>query len=305
MFKKLLSIGGAACLCAAFLFAGGCGKAGNAPESGHASVAEQIEKAWLDYRLNEWNSAEAEFTEALARTEPGSDDWAMCLYGLATTWNLRRPGEDPEKAAKMYRELLEKAPDSPMAPWTALALARQLHLVPVGQEPDYKAVNAAYQDIVDRYPGHLAAKEAFVYLQSILLAKLEPEAAKTAAANLEEYVGRETKEFVGPSYSLLSVAYTLLDEQAKRLDAEENAFEKTEVDPSDPSVEFAWAYWNLACISEFELGDFERARRYYKELIRLYPTDIRVYGCKQALRRMDELETKIRAELAAEKEADQ
>ena len=88
----------------------------------------------------------------------------MATYGLATTWDLRRPGEDPTLATELYQEILAAAPDGPMIPWTELALARQQHLVPVGQEPDYAAVNAAYRHIMEKFPGHLAAKEAFLYL---------------------------------------------------------------------------------------------------------------------------------------------
>ena len=92
------------------------------------------------------------------------------------------------------------------------------------------------------------------------------------------------------------MAYTTLGDQEKRLEAEINSFETTEVDPSDPFIEFAWAYWNLATIAEFEVGDFDLARHYYNLLLEKYPTDIRVYGCKQALRRMAALEASIRAE---------
>ena len=70
---------------------------------------------------------------------------------------------------------------------TELALARQMHLVPVGQEPDYAAVNAAYRHLMGKFPGHLAAKEAFLYLQSIQLALLEPQSTRAAADQLLEW----------------------------------------------------------------------------------------------------------------------
>ena len=177
----------------------------------------------------------------------------MATYGLGTTWDLRRPGEDPRKATALYQEILETAPQSPIIPWTELALARQKHLVPVGQEPDYDAVNKAYQHIIDQFPGHLAAKEAFLYLQSIQLAKLEPVSTQAAVEKLLDFVAHEKKEFLSPAWSLLAVAYTTLGDQEKRLEAEINSFETTEVDPSDPFIEFAWAYWNLATIAELSV----------------------------------------------------
>ena len=259
-------------------------------------AATLIGEGWTSYRLSEFHDAQLAFEAARSAAEKGSDDWAMATYGLATVWDLRRPGEDPKKATALYQEILAAAPGSPMIPWTELALARQLHLVPVGQEPDYAAVNRAYQRILDEFPGHLAAKEAFLYLQSIQLAKLEPRSTRAALAQLADFVAREKKEFLSPAWSLTAVGNQTLGDQEKRLAAEQNAFETTEVDPSDPFIGFAWAYWNLATIAEFEVGDFELARTYYRLLIEKYPKDKRIHGCKQALKRMDALEAKIRAE---------
>ena len=163
----------AAGLLLAGLLAGGlsaCAK--KADRAGDAAAL--IGDGWTAYRLSEFQNAALAFEAARAGAEPGSDEWAMATYGLATTWDLRRPGENPKLATELYREILAAAPEGPMAPWTELALARQLHLVPVGQEPDYNAVNKAYRHIMEKFPGHLAAKEAFLYLQSIQLAKLEP-----------------------------------------------------------------------------------------------------------------------------------
>lgn len=255
-----------------------------------------IGAGWTAYRLSEFQNAALVFEAARAAAEPGSDDWAMATYGLATTWNLRRPGEDPDKAAGLYREILEAAPDSPMIPWTELALARQQHLVPVGQEPDYDAVRKAYTHIMEKFPGHLAAKEAFLYLESIELAKLDPKSSRASEKRLLDFIANGRPEFLSPAWSLLTVAYVTLNEQEKRLDAELKSLELTEIDPSDPFIEFGGRYWNIATIAEFEVGDFALARQYYQMLIDKYPTDIHVHGCKQALKRMDALEAKIRAE---------
>ncbi len=265
-----------------------------AAQAGNA--ASLIGEGWTAYRLSEFSNAALAFEAARAAADKGSDEWSMATYGLATTWDLRRPSENPELATELYKEILAGAPNGPMGPWTELALARQQHLVPVGEEPDYDAVNAAYQHIMEKFPGHLAAKEAFLYLQSIQLAKLDPQSTRKAVKKLAEFASREQKEFVSPAWSLLAVAYNTLNEQEQRLHAEKTSFDTTEVDPSDPYIEFAWAYWNLATIAEFEVGDFALARTYYTLLLEKYPTDIRVYGCKQALERMDALEAKIRAE---------
>lgn len=296
VFKQRLLAG-----LAGLLIGGWCGACAPEPVAETTGdVKEIVNRAWVAYRLNEFHDAILRFEEARAASEPGSDDWAMATYGLGITWDLQRPGEDPKKATAYFTEALEKAPKSPIAPWVELALVRQKHLVPVGQEPDYDEVKAGFTHIMETYPGHLAAKEAFLYLEGIRLAELDPESSRVAESNLLAFVEHENKEFVSPVWSLLTVAYVTMDEQIKRLKAEENSFATVEKDPLDPSVEYAWAYWNLATIAEFEVGDFELARKYYRELLAQYPNDIRVYGCKQALERMDALEAKVRAELQAE-----
>ena len=290
----------AACVAAACAVAG-CSRGGESLEA--RPVADLVQEGWTAYRLNEFHDAIRTFEAARAEAEVGSQDWAMATYGLGITWDLQRPGEDPAKATALFNEVLEKAPDAEVVPWVKLALVRQKHLVPVGQEPDYPAVIAGFEEIMREYPGHLAAKEAFLYVEGIRLSDLTAESSRVAESNLLAFVEHEDKEFVSPAWSLLTVAYVNLDEQEERLHAEEESFKHVETDPNDPSVEYAWAYWNLATIAEFDVGDFEKARYYYNELLKEYPNDLRVHGCKAALKRMDALEAKLRAEIAAEKEA--
>lgn len=267
------------------------------------SATELVQEGWTKYRLNEFHDAIRAFEAAREAAEVGSSDWAMATYGLGITWDLQRPGEDPVKATQLFNEVLAKAPDADVVPWTKLALVRQKHLVPVGQEPDYPTVIAGFEEIMRDYPGHLAAKEAFLYVEGIRLSDLTPASSRVAESNLLEFIAHEQKEFVSPAWSLLTVAYVNLNEQEKRLAAEEESFKHTETDPNDPSVEYAWAFWNLATIAEFDVGDFAKARRYYQALIDTYPNDLRVHGCKVALARMDAMEAKLRAELAEESAA--
>jgi tetratricopeptide (TPR) repeat protein len=259
--------------------------------------AQLIAAAWTDYTLAEFDRATTKFEAALTRCETGSDLQLQALYGLATTWNLRRPGEDTAKATKLYRHIVDSAPAHDLAAWSALALARMKHLVPIGDDPDYRDVRKAYREVMDRYPGHLAAKEAFIYFNATLVSSLDMNEAQEALGQLKEFVKDPATEFLGTAYSLMAVAYTTLGDQDQRLAMEIRSLENTEVDPTNPFTEFSWQYWNIATIAEFEVGDFETARTYYQKLIAEYPNDIRKYGAKQALERMNALEEKIRKEL--------
>ena len=261
-----------------------------------AAVAQALAAGWQNYRLNEFDRAITFFGEALAAAPAGSDARLQALYGLGTAWNLRRPGEDRKKAEGYYQQIMDADPRGDVGAWTALALARMKHLVPVGEEPDLAAVRLAYREVMKRYPGHLAAKEAFIYSMATYIATLQEPQTRYAIANLQRFVRQPgAREFVQPAWSLMSVGFTTLKEPEQRLFAEIMALKTTEVDPSNPFNEFAWAYWNIATLAEFEVGNFSVARDYYRRLLRDYPTDIHVFGAKQALKRMDALEAKLRA----------
>lgn len=254
-----------------------------------------LSSGWQNFRLAEYDFALRDFDAAFALSASGSAERLQAQFGLANVWNLRRPGEDVAKARALYRQIIDEAPGHDLAAWSELALARLLHVVPVGQDPDYDKVRAAYRAIIEKYPSHLAGKEATIYLNATLVATLDPALTRQAVSNLTAFIASGTKEFVQPAWSLLAVSYNTLGMQQERLNAEIKGFENVEIDPANPFNEFAWAYWNIATIAEFEVGDFDLARQYYQRLIGEYPADIRVYPSKQALARMDRVEADLRA----------
>ena len=259
--------------------------------------AAAIESGWNEYRLGEFDRAVMRFDEAAAATDPASEEHLQALYGLAATWSLRLPAQDQDraKAEELYRKILETNPKSAVAPWADLALARLKHLVPVGEDADYGIVRPAYQHIIDTYPGHLVAREAFIYLMGTKVATLQSNELREAITQLRAFVSQTNdRSFFMPAYSLMAVSHHQLGEQQERLDVEVASLSATEIDPENPYNEFAWQYWNIATIAEFELGDFATARTYYRRLLDEYPRDRRVYGAKQALKRMDEVEARFR-----------
>ncbi len=256
-----------------------------------------LEVGWQEYRLGEFDRAVERFDGALTAAGPAGDVRLQAMYGLAATWNLRLPAQDQDKAraAELYQAILDEAPESPLAPWADLALARMKHLVPVGEDADYSVIQPAYERIIKKYPGHLVAREAFIYLMGTKVATLETNDLKEAIARLGQFVSETNdRSFFQPAYSLMAVSYNALGMQKERLEVEIASLDVTEVDPTNPYNEFSWQYWNIATIAEFELGDFETARAYYKKLLAEYPRDRRVYGAKQALLRMEKVEQRVR-----------
>jgi tetratricopeptide (TPR) repeat protein len=270
----------------------GCAR-GPGAQGPEALVAE----GWERFGLGEFAPAANAF-EAAARSAPaGSEARLRARYGLAVTWHLRRPGQDYAKAGALYRGLAAEAPQHELAAWCLLGLARMAYAVQADQTPDYAAVAALYRDVIARYPEHPAAREAFLLWQAMRLeTAAEPEIRDVLAA-LEGFQAAYTAPpYQSAAWSLRGYAHGLLREAAAAIRAGEAAIRAEEDDPSGATVDQSYAHWQIACMAEFEVGDFELARAYYRKYIQEYPTDQRVFLAKQELRRMDELEAGFRAE---------
>lgn len=272
-------------------FLSGCGSDRQA-----ASGDAVVRAAWEDYRLGEFSGAVRAFERVVAENAPGAPLRLQGLYGLATTWNLRRPGEDTGQAARLYEQLVSEGPRDELSAWSLLALARMKHLVPVGQEPDYEAVRAAYQRVLDGFPTHPAAEEAFLRREATFLLSPDPRSLGQVEADLLTWLAQHPASgLASAAYNLLGSVYRRLEQPEKELAARVQALDRAEVDPENPRRENSGSYWYLASLAEFGAGDFATARLYYRRLIDEYPQDIRIFPAREALKRMDRLE----AELAA------
>lgn len=255
---------------------------------------ELLGQGWNYYLLGAYSTAIRDFEAALAQSEPDSEEAIQALYGLGLVWQLRRPDEDNERATSYYQRLLDIAPHHDLAAWSLLALARMEHLVPVGRDPDYEKVRAAYLRVWNEFPDHMAGHEALIYYYSTFAATLDPNDAHFTIDALDTFIAQHPDSaFITAAWSLKAVCYQTLDMPEEKLHAEIMAFNTAEFDPENPFTDNAWRYWTLATVAEFDAGDFDTARKYYRLLIKEYPTDIRIYASEQALERMDRTEAKL------------
>ena len=281
----------------ALVLAAGC----RVQESSTAPSA-LVREGWSAFRLGDYKLALARFEAAERRAGPDRESRLQALYGQAVAWDLRQPvpSQRDDLAATLYRQVLAEEPQSDQAAWSSLALARMTHLVPVGEEPDFQQVQAAYQRVIDAYPRHLAGQEALIYQQSTLVQSLDPILTTQAVARLRAFLTEQPEgKFASAAYNLLAQAYETLGRYDDQLDARLKELETLEVDPASPAAsDFSWRYWQLATTAEFLAGRLDVARIYYQRLIDEYPLDFRKFGSRQALQRMDELERKLRGEAA-------
>jgi|APTNR8051073442_1049403.scaffolds.fasta_scaffold00086_19 tetratricopeptide (TPR) repeat protein len=276
--------------------------AGCRPPDSPATPADLLNQGWSAYRLGEYKRALTTFDRLLAQSDLTPDLRVQALYGKAVTHDLRQPvpSQRDDLARERYEEILRDAPAHDLAAWSSLALARMTHLVPVGAEPDFQQVQAAYQKVIDAYPRHLAGQEALIYQQSTLVQSLDPALTTQAVARLQAFLAEQADgKFASAAYNLLAQAYETLDRPDDQLEARLKELETLEVDPASPAAsDFSWRYWQLATTAEFLAGRLDIARMYYQKLIDEYPLDFRKFGSRQALQRMDELECTLRNEAA-------
>ncbi|HEY7091521.1 MAG TPA: tetratricopeptide repeat protein [Tepidisphaeraceae bacterium] len=249
-----------------------------------------IQTGWDQYRAGEFRIAIEAF-EAAAGASEGTAAHQQALYALATTWSLRRPGEDLPRAAQLFEQVIAESPQSDLAAWSMLALARMKHLAAPGQPIDRDVVSTAYQRVIDHFPNHVAAEEAFVYQQSIAVATLEPADARRALEKLQAFLrDHPGTSFASATWGLIAECHRTLIEPGQDLAARIKALETRQIDPLNPLADVSGTYWNIAVCAEYDVGDLATARKFYERFLKEYPNDQRSYGAQVAIARIDRME---------------
>jgi tetratricopeptide (TPR) repeat protein len=291
-----------ACLAAVMLVmaVGGC------QEKTEKTPADLVADGWRFFREGDYLHSDMAFQQANLLASGDAALRQQALYGLAMVWNLRRPDFDRDRAAKYLQEAFDLSPKTDTAAWIMLAQARMIHTVLPGDDPalddikkshpDYAPIREAYQKVIATFPDHPAGFEAFVYLETTYVATLDPAESRQAIAALSAFMAKYPKTgFECTLYMLLGQAHFTLGEYPEHLQATLRSLETRPIDPTNPIVDYAQPYYELACVAEFEVGDFATARKYYQKLIDEYPVDQRGAACRTALKRMDAVEAMARA----------
>jgi tetratricopeptide (TPR) repeat protein len=264
-----------------------------------------LDAAWDEYRVAHWNQA-AEAFQKLAdhtATTPASDEHLHALYGLACTWGLRRPDEDPDLARSLYRQIIELAPAHDLAAWSWLALARQEHLQGFRDDAYYDAAITLYDECIRRFPDHLAGQEAFIHKMNALTGAFVPERAKEAIPLLAAFISEHPgSPFRSSANLLLSFCHRTLGQYDEML-LTYIAMTNTLIQNPEVPTDYSPYYYNIASMAQYMVGDFATARFYYHKLIIEYPTEQygRVFRARQQLKIMDDTEAQLAAELKASK----
>ncbi len=295
---KAARFGAVACMAAVFSLVVICGCSSGGSDADTSAAA--IESGWNYFSASEYSLALADFVraEALAGDDAAALQEAKFAQGLI--WHVRtRPENDPKKARAAYDAAIAINPGSDFAAWSALWKARIASEVEAGEYPPAEGRLAAYQEVVDKYAGHPAGEEAFLCVEAI---KLEDDTPETAIKVRDEIIAfladpaHENSGWRQTAYGILGNCDDILDDLDGAYEHTLKWWESRYVNPKDPKADPALIDWTLALAAEFDIGDFEAARRHYNAFIERYPTHQRVFLAKLELERLDKLERELLAE---------
>lgn len=286
-----------------YLLAAGCFFiSGCKPQDEGLTFDQALDRGWSSMQVGEFNQAETRFYTALEKSNGELNKKSEALYALGMNFSLRRPGEDFNKANEYFDSVLSLQPKSDFAAWSLLAKARMLAFDSKSDAVDVSRLRQAYQNVIESFPAHPAADEAFLYLQLTYLKTLSAEDAKKAIVNLQEFIRTHpSSKYIGPAHFMTAEAYAILKEPRKRLEemilgqetAEKNRF--TQVD-SGPT------YIRIGNIALYDVGNLEVAEKYFKQYLADNPSERRRFIAEDGLKRIEQIRAlqKSRSPLTAQ-----
>ena len=272
---------------------------------------ELLERAWREFRLEDFDLAQRDFDLALAKlnaqkpSTPAEEESnkklrANATYGLGLVASLGHHGENPARTTRLLQEVIGLSPHSDMAAWAALALAREQYLpVTSDAREDVTKIKANYAQVMADYPGTPAADEAFVYMQALSIQSLAPGQIREAIKAIEGFLAAHPQpRYLASLCTLEARGYRVLNEQGKALEMLIKAAKNKEIDPTNPQQDNAMDYYAIGLAAQYDVGDFATAREYYGKFLKDYPKDQKAFTVQVHLQRMAETEQRIAAELA-------
>jgi tetratricopeptide (TPR) repeat protein len=130
----------------ALSFAPGCEEPDHAPDDPRQAVVY----GWDAMSSADYERAEAAFRKAQKRAAADSEEQKQAIFGLANSFQHRKPVSDYAEAEKYYSQLLEKDAGHELGGWSALAIARMHHLklYEPGRFSDDTAASRAFRNLL-------------------------------------------------------------------------------------------------------------------------------------------------------------
>jgi hypothetical protein len=102
----------------------GCEKKDPIPVDAHAA----LKFGWTQLSSADYEIAQEAFQRAADKSTPGSRDALMAKFGVANTYQNRKPTPSYDDATRIYQELATADKGGEIGAWSALAIVRMQHL---------------------------------------------------------------------------------------------------------------------------------------------------------------------------------
>jgi len=255
-----------------------------------------LEEAWQYFRTSEFSLATTNFKNAVDSSSSSDPLHPQALFGLATTAELQRPDPKPALAKTLYEKITREHGASEYAQWSALALARMKAQPDYNVEPEPATALAAFQTVNDRFPGTLVGDETLMRQQMTRLVTDDKKQLHSIIDTLTDFNKKRPGSLFAPtSWWIIASAALALDDSRLARDSFQQCYDaaihqKTSVMRGEVAIDEITTLYTIASLSEFKLGDFDTARKCYRQIIIDGPRDWRTFTARQAIERMDRIE---------------
>ncbi|MCY3023619.1 MAG: tetratricopeptide repeat protein [Planctomycetota bacterium] len=152
------------------------------------------------------------------------------------------------------------------------------------QDEELAEARKRYQRVMDEFPKTPAAQEAAVFYGETMIELLTPDKVKQGIEYLRKWLAEHPEStYIGAAYSQIANGYEMLGLPKEQL----QAMIKSDDSNTDPLADHSWWYYRIAGIADSRASEPEIAKKYYKLMLLMYPTDFRVFLCKRALKRLE------------------
>lgn len=248
-----------------------------------------LEAAWIEYRYQNFAAAEQLFDEVRLQSVAGSAEHRQARLGLAMVMDFRLPGGRPDLAAGMYQALLDEVGlEASLAP-VLLRLIADCHFN--SPQPDFARADELYRQVMERFPGTAEADAAAIKRAEILMRPATPAAFQAALAWLTEFmVGHPADVALGTMHGICAQLAMALGDPAHLAVARDHLIAMLADADGDGKYELIAnlstvgdLMFQVANLSDRELGDRDTAIQYYTMLYRHTEVDERHALCRMRI----------------------
>jgi len=262
--------------------------------AGAQRAEELVQQGATEIGYVNFERARGFFRKAVAVAAEGSPVWQQAVFGQAVCAQHISPPTKAsiDEAVSLYKMLLEKTPDSPLAARTMMNLGRIAELRDYGGDtPDLEAAREWYIRVRDRFMNEPIAGEATLRIAATYIQTYEPEQVRKGVEILHAWLADHPKdELASAMWQYLADTYFYpLRDYRRSVECYEkaDAIGWTDVANKGP------IYWRVANLADRFLNDRATAIKYYTKIIRETPNSGKAYESQLALRRLGVPEEQI------------